>query len=233
MEDEYAAWQKDPKPENMATLLTAANPVLDSALKSYAQGNPSLRGQAKKMAVGAFKTFDPKKGVKLRTHLLTQLQPLQRIARKNFNVTQMPERVSMDLYRLNQAHEEFKSKFSREPSDQELADKTNLSTLRITRLRAQSRSERSESGLTEVNEEGEEEMRHPGVETKDPHAIWMEYVHHDLSPLDQKILEWRTGYNNQPILPVGEVAKKLNLSAGAVSQRAGKIAKLLGQTIEV
>src|SRR5258708_24044754 len=175
METEFDAWKKDPKPENMANLLNAASPVLDSALKSYAQSNPSLRGYAKKMAIGAFKTFDPKKDVKLKTHLMTQLQPLQRIARKNFNVTNTPEKFSLDSYRLNQASDEFKSKYSREPSDQELADLTNLSALRITRLRKNVRMERSESGLTEVNEEGEEEMRHPGIETNDPHEIWTEY----------------------------------------------------------
>jgi DNA-binding Lrp family transcriptional regulator len=57
----------------------------------------------------------------------------------------------------------------------------------------------------------------------------MEYVHHDLEPLDQKMLEWRTGIYGKTIKSVNEIAERLKLSPAAVSQRAARIARLIAK----
>ena len=228
MEEAYEVWKKKPTPENMGLLLEKAAPTIDSALRSYASGNPALKSRAKLLAVDAFKTYDPKKGAKISTHLMTQLQPLTRHARAYANVTKTPERVAMDLYRMNQSEQEFHNQQSRLPSDKELADHSGLSVRRLAKLRKYHLGEIAESGLTEMDE-GDQSIMYPGVHQQDPNAIWLEYVHHDLAPLDQKILEWRTGFNGNPVLPNNEIAKRLKLSPGAVSQRAAKIATRLSE----
>ncbi len=228
MDEAFETWQKKPTPENMGLLLDAASPTIDSALKSYAGGNPALRSRAKLLAVDAFKTYDPKKGAKISTHLMTQLQPLTRHARAFANVTKTPERVAMDIYRMRQSEQEFLNNQSRLPSDKELADHSGLSVRRLSKLRKYHLGEIAESGLTEMDE-GDQSIMYPGVHRQDPHAIWLEYVHHDLAPIDQKILEWRTGFNGNPVLANNEIAKRLKLSPGAVSQRAARIAKRLSE----
>jgi DNA-directed RNA polymerase specialized sigma subunit len=54
-------------------------------------------------------------------------------------------------------------------------------------------------------------------------------VYHELTPTDRKIFEWRTGYNGVKKLQAQQIAKKLGVSAGAVSQRTSKIADRLAQ----
>jgi DNA-directed RNA polymerase specialized sigma subunit len=223
MDDAYARWKKSPTPDTMGELLDKAEPTLNSALTSYAGGNPLLHGKAKKLAVGAFETYDPKKGTKLRTHLMTQLQPLTRYAREQSQVTKVPERVSLDLYRMSQENKKFTDQYSREPSDRELADNTGLSLKRLLHIRSYGKPETTESGRSYTNEEGEEEVFYPGTEQVDPQRVWSEYVHHDLAPIDQKIMEWKTGIYGKQILSTNDIAKKLNLTPGAVSQRASRI----------
>lgn len=223
MEDAYAKWKKTPTPDTMGELLDSAETTLNSALTSYAGGNPLLRGKAKKLAAGAFETYDPRKGTKLRTHLMTQLQPLTRYAREQSQVTKIPERVSLDLYHMSQENKKFVDQYSREPSDRELADNTSLSLKRLQHIRKFGKMESTESGRSFMNEEGEEEVFYPGMDKVDPQRVWSEYVHHDLAPIDQKIMEWKTGIYGKQILSTNDIAKKLGLTPGAVSQRASRI----------
>jgi DNA-directed RNA polymerase specialized sigma subunit len=220
MEEAYELWRKDPSPERMGELLDKADPVLRSALQSYAGGNDALRSKARKLAVGAFQTYDPKKGAKLRTHVMTQLQPLTREARVYSQTVRIPERVSLDLYKVRQEGQKLRDKLGRDASDQELSDAAGLPVRRLAHVRAFERGERAESGL--VDSEGA--LTYPGTSKIDPDQILLEYVHHDLTPVDQQILEWRTGLNGKEQLTNNEIARRLNLTPGAISQRAARIA---------
>ncbi len=228
MEKEFDVWKKEPSQPNLQALLKAANPVLDSAVQSYGRGNPALRSKAKVLAVGAFNSYDPAKGTKLRTHLMTQLQPLNRHARLYENVVSIPERVSADLYLMNQSKQQFKDERGRDPNDQELADHSGLSTRRLKHIQGFSKNEMSESALHEMDD-GEQAIMYPGVHRADPQQVWFEYVHHDASPVDKQILEWKTGYNGKPKLEVNAIAKRLGITAGAVSQRSAKLAQLIAE----
>lgn len=233
LEQHWEDWKRTPTPENMDLLSAKSKPIVDKALTSYAGGNPALLTRARILAAQAFKSYDPKGGAKLQTHLMTQLQPLIRHQKEYTSVVHVPERVQTDLYRVNQEHQNFFDENGREASDSEMADRTGLSMRRIAHVRKFQRGEVAESTLTSTTEEGEQETFYPGTQTHDPQKIWTEYVHHDLSPVDQKILEWKTGYNGKDIISNNEIASRLKLSAGAVSQRSAKIAKLLAQGQEI
>jgi DNA-directed RNA polymerase specialized sigma subunit len=221
MEEVYERWKKDPTPERMGELLESSQPVLRSAVQSYASGNEALTSRARILASGAFQSYDPSKGTKLRTHLMTQLQPLTRHAKAYGQVARVPERVQTDLYHLRQAEQKFKESRGRDASDLELAENTNLSASRIAHVRNFSRPEAAESSFTDADGA----INYPGVERADPERILIEYVHHDLAPVDRKILEWRTGLYGKEQLSNNEIAKRLGITAGAVSQRAAKIAQ--------
>lgn len=225
MEDAYKAWKERPTDDNLSSLLSAAEPTIQSGIKSYGGGNPALKSRAKLLAIDAFKSYDPKKGTKLNTHLMTNLQPLMRHSREYSAVTRVPERVAIDLYKLHQEHQAFKDTYSRDPSDQEIADRTGMSAKRINHIRKFRNPDMPESML----QDDEGGIMMPGVNRPDPTKIWIEYVHHDLGPIDQKILEWRTGHGNKPVLENQEIARRLNLTPGAVSQRAQKIAQKLAE----
>lgn len=223
LEDAYESWRTNQQPERMTHLLDAARPVLDRALSAYAGGNKALTGRAKRLAIDAFKSFDPTRGAKLRTHLYIRLQPLQRVYTKRTSPLAIPERVQLDMLRLQQAERGLRDELSRDPADDELAERLQMSKRRIAHVRGFSKGIISEGQLRSP----EGEPMQLGIQQHTSDDIWVEYVHHDLSPIDKKIFEWKTGIYGKKVLTTNEIARRLNVSPSAVSQRALKIAMLL------
>jgi DNA-directed RNA polymerase specialized sigma subunit len=229
LDEVYSHWKTNPTPDNMGALLETTKPIINSALTTYAGGNKAYHGQAKLLAVKAFHSYDDTKGTKLHTHLMTQMQPLMRTAREHNMPVYIPERVSIEGAQMRRATSELKDQLGREPSDKEIADHTGLSTKRIFHIRKFDRGDVAESGLTMRSEDGSEEQFHPSMETKDHNKIYLEYVHHDLDPIDQQIMEWKTGLYGHDVMSNNDIAKRLKLSPAAVSQRSAKIAGMVAE----
>lgn len=219
----FSAWSKSPSSENLKTLLDSARPVIDKALTSYGGGDKALNSRAKRLAISAFKNYDPAKGTKLQTHLLIRLQPLQRERMARSAPISIPERVQFDKFKMDQAAERFRADKDRDPSDDELADITGISPKRMAHVRRFARGVISE-GQTEDPMSG---VSVPTAGEVTPEDIWIEYVHHDLDPIDKKILEWKTGYLGKQVLSTNEIARRLKITPSAISQRAAKIAMKL------
>ena len=225
MNDRFNTWKQKNDEGSLNELITSAKPVIDSALKTYVGfEDPAARSHAKVLASRAFKSYDSTKGTQLRTHLLTQMQPLRRFASRRRNVLKIPERVQYDLGALQEAEAELRDTLDRDPSDIETADHTGLSASRIQHIRKfanrpVSSTYQSETGI--------------GGEPKSTGAMdaWTDYVYHDLPATDRKIMEWRTGYGGSVQLSNNEIAKRLRLTPGAVTQRASRIAQILEQGI--
>ncbi len=223
MDDAFTFWKKNESSQNMAQLLSSAKPVLNQAITSFAGGDKNYMGRARKLAVGAFKTFDPARGTKLRTHLMIRLQPLHRTHTKRTSVLSVPERVQLDRYRLDQAEQALMAELGREPSDSEIADRTGLAMKRLAHVRAFARGALSEGQLT-TPDSG---LRLPSASQVTPDDVWAEFVHHDLGPIDQKIMEWKLGIYGKKKRSTNEIARRLGITPSAVSQRAARIAMKL------
>jgi DNA-directed RNA polymerase specialized sigma subunit len=223
LDDAYQFWTKNQSATNMDQLLRSAGPTIGKALSSFAGGDKSYTGLAKRLAIDAFRTFDVKKGAKLNTHLFIRLQPLQREYTKRSSIVSVPERVQLERFRLEQTEQSMNDELGREPSDDELADRLSMSKKRIAHVRSRSRRQFVEGQMR--TPEGEPVL--PVADADSSDDVWTEYVHHDLDPIDKKILEWKTGMYGKSMLSTNEIARRLKITASAVSQRASKIAAKL------
>ncbi len=220
--DAFHAWKNAPGPITSGTLLKAVNPSIDSAIKSYGGssiGSPTLRGHARRMALQAFQTYDPNRG-SLHTHLLSQLQGLRRMANHEQNIIGMPEQVALDRSHLMRSEQELVERLGRSPSDMELADHTGLSLKRLGYIR-QAQTPVAEGSATDEFGNNDRPVQQLGPQAAD--AAWQDFVYHDLSPVDQLIMEHTLGLRGRRRLPVQDIARKLGITAGAVSQRTAKI----------
>jgi len=239
LEEDFAphfdAWKKTPTPENASNLLRVIDPVLQSAMRTYGgQGStsPTLRSKAKMIALDSLQRYDPKKA-KLRTHLMTNLQGLQRSAAEEAQAINVPERVRLDNVRLREASAELSDRLGREPSDAELSRHTGLSMRRLSHIR-KAQPPLFEGALeTFANDMGETEQAMPAVVQHDDNDAWLRFVHMDLEPQDQFIMESILGMNGKPILPKGVIARKLGLSPSAVSQRAARIQRVIDKRYDL
>lgn len=228
----FAAWQKEQTPATNTKLLKTIQPVIDTALSSYVGPNPTtaIKARAKLMALKALNTFDPNAG-NVRTHLLSQMQSLRRLSAQEQNIISIPEQVGLDYQKLTEAENELRDRLSRDPSDDEIADATGLSTRRIKKIRAFHQP--IAEGAT-IIETGDDYADAGGVVSQipgqtDAQDAWLNFVYGDLSPTDKLIMDMTLGRNGRKKISTQDIAKRLNISPGAVSQRAAKIQTMLNQ----
>jgi len=225
----FSQWQADKSPQNNTKLLTTLQPVIDTAVTSYggASPSPTLRSRARLMALKALHTYDPQRG-NVRTHLLSQLQGLRRLSAQEQNIISIPEQVALDFHKLHSAQQELTDQLSREPTDDELADYTNLSGRRINKIRAFNQP--LAEGTTTIDS-GDGDNTGPAASTipgNHSHIdAWTDFVYGDLSPTDKLVMDMTLGRNGKRHTSTQEIARRLNITPGAVSQRAAKIQTML------
>lgn len=225
----YTQWQKQRTPAMNTKLLSTLQPVIDTAVTSYAGANPgpTIKSRAKLMALKALETYDPQRG-NVKTHLLSQLQSLRRMSAQEQNIIHIPEQVGLDFQRLSESENELRDRLGRDPTDDELADHTMLSPRRIRKIRSFRQPLAEGTTTTENDYENDSD----GVASTIPgadrgHEAWMNFVYDDLSPTDKLIMDLTLGRNGRRRTSTQDIAKRLNITPGAVSQRAAKIQGML------
>lgn len=214
----YDEWKKRPTEDSTRKLITSLTPQIDTALKAFSPGMESgMRLKAQTIALRAIKSYDPTKGMHLKSYVYQQLQPLQREYGKRLNVTQLPERHLLERKALSQAESDFYSEYGRKPSTAELADFSSIPIKRIATIR-QHGVPIAESSLVQA------ETGDSSVSLKqDPQEMWAEFVYADMDPTDQRIYEMVTGYGGVTKVPKKDIATALKISPAAVSQRINRI----------
>lgn len=205
-------------PLSVSSFLDTYDPVIRSAMQTYAGSNPSpvVYGRARVLATKAFKTYDPSRGTTMKSYLMTQLQPLTQFARQASAPFSVPDQVRRQLLQLTTTEQEFTEMNGRDPSDIELADKMGLSVARIRKIR---RFAVPTVGAEQFGEGASD----PAVSEASPMDAWMDYVYYDLDPIGRKIMEWKTGRYGHPVLPNVQIARRLRITPSAVTQRLAGI----------
>lgn len=224
----YRAWQQNQSPAHNDMIVEKVQPIIDSALKTYVGQDvpPSVRLQAKRMALDGLKSYDPSKS-KLKTHLMWHLQGLKRAAAKSNQILNVPERVRLDGNYVNTSFNELSDKLGRDPSDSELADYTGLSINRIQKVRSY-KPGLSEGAASQVytNEDGDSisdpASRIPGM---DSGGAWRDFVYDGLDDRSKLIMEHTFGMNGKKILDNIGIAGKLRITPARVSQIRADIQK--------
>ena len=224
----YAQWQKAKTPDTNTTLLKTIQPVIDTAVTSYAgnNANPTIRSRAKIMALKALDTYDPSRG-NVRTHLLSQLQSLRRMSAQSQNIISIPEQVGLDYGAIADSESELYDELGRDPTDDEIADRTGLSVRRIRKVRAfnQPIAEGVTQQITDDGQPGDVASNIPGATNSED--AWFNFVYDDLSPTDKLVADMVLGRHGRRRASTQEIARRLNITPGAVSQRAAKIQAML------
>ena len=227
--DFYTQWKTQQTPQNLRAVVRDLDPVINRSLHQYAKvQTPVVRQRARLMAADAVRSFDPDAGASLSTHVQRQLQRLQRETPNIVDPLPMPERMRRDSATVINAISEAGDVLGSEISDEQVAELTGLPIPRVTKVRRLMRQGISESAYLEGMGEDDEAQDHV-VFTSNPYDEWVNAVYHDLSEIDRVIMSYRTGFRGAPTLSNQEIAKRLKMTPGAVTQRANRIQTKLDQ----
>lgn len=212
-------WNKTKSPVDLERLVKQLNPLIQAEVNRRAGtlARPMLETQAKVLTVKAIKGFDPKRGVKVSTHVTNQLQKLSRVNYAHQNAARIPEHSMLQFHSYNIAKEDFRTENGRDPSTEELADTLKWSPRKVEQFQTQ--FERSEL-LESIDTPSDLFVPHQ-------HDPRLSYVYHSMSPRQQRIFEHSTGYNGAKKMSNTQIMKELNITQGVLSYEKNKIKKML------
>lgn len=222
---DISSWLNKPDPGSTQRILKQIKPAIQSALHTYVPGQQNqYRVKATRFALDSLRGYDPKKKVAPSTYVFTQLRRLSRIKRQRDNIVHIPESQVYAKIQLDKAMQSFRDRYDRDPSDQQLADAMHISKKKLTKL-MDSVSGRITNDSANVNAvTGQSNFSVSNVTDDD----YFDYVYRSVSPQDQLIMQYTAG-KGKPMLSNNQIAQKLKLSPGAVSQRKAKINQMLSE----
>ena len=223
----FTDYQKSQDRASLGKLVNGLKPAIDKAIYRHV-GAPDavLRGQAKKLVAAALPKYDPSLA-SLETFVSQQTRPLIRYQSRRKRVVKTPDELQMQATAVGNAYRAFEAENGRSPSNHELADTTGISLKKLKKIR--DFDTQVMSGSTQVGEEdGGVQLGEQGVyDDATASMSFVNLIRDDLPPVDQAIMEHTLGLEGSEVLSNQDLAKKLNLSPGAVSQRKAKIQQIL------
>lgn len=220
IDDAYAAWAKRPGPDGMKGVLDALDTTINSEVQRFSGPKPLLRSRARALAVHAVKTYDPASGAKLRSWVVTQLQPLSRY-NNQLKPVYAPEDASRKAYAVAKAREEFLDETGRDPTDDELADRVGISVKRLKAVRKMAPAVMNEPQASESDDESAPDF---AIYHSNPVREASDAVYAGLDRRDKAIFDMRTGSHGKRERAGQDIASLLKVSPGYVTQRANAIA---------
>jgi len=217
----YDQWVVDPTPDTMAGVLNSVSPTVTSEIQRYSGPKPLLRSKARTLAIKAVKSYDPTRGAKLSSWVVTQMQPLSRYSQR-LKPVRSSEVAVRQAAEMDTQRRRFELDEGREPTDVEMADIVGISAKRVRLLRDKVNATAPESSLTNPETS---EIDLPPVMESGTLDFASEAVYHGLQPREKLIFNWKTGLHGKKQLENQEIARRLGISPAAVSQTTAVIAE--------
>ena len=216
------------RPEGSERFLKDIDETINKAINAFAGGDKSYKTQARIIALDAAKTYDPKAGASINTHVYGQLRRLQRLAAQRGNLTRVPESVSQQRSVVSRAIRELTADLGEDPTTEQIAQKTGMSRKRVDALMnykpvIPDSVAVSPDGDSLVSSNNERRFR----------DLYSDVIYNDLDNTDRKIYEWVTGYGKGEKLTGVEIARRLNISPAAVSKRYSNLVKKFNEDYDV
>ena len=210
-------WHQSRSPMELEALFKQIQPVLNREVTRWASIMPRfvLENEAKGLALKAFESFDPNRGVLLSTHLVNQLQKLSRMAYARQSTVSIPEHKRLTHQKYKRVVAQLEDELGRPPIMSEIADHMALPLPKLKAL----------IGDVEKREYMESEEHADTGQTNDEEMVGLAV--HDMTPIQQTIFKHKTGYENTPIKSNEQLRSELKLTQGQLSYELTKIKQLL------
>lgn len=220
----YNKWVVDQSPENMANLVSAFMPTINSEIQQYTGSKSLLRSRAKAYVVSAIRSYDPTSNTKLNTWVITNLKQLSRYG-KRLRPVRASENTIRNAAELNKVTAELEDSLGRKPTDDELQDETGWSKSELNRIRAASVSVLNSSVAAMQGEEGGPED--PSITSLDTTPFASDATYMSLDQRDKDIFDYKLGLHGKERLSGNDIADKLGVTPAYISQRASNIGSMI------
>lgn len=134
----YHKYMDTKDPRDLHRLVTQLNPLIYTEVQRASGTLPTqaLTAEAKKWTIHAIENYDPSKGTQLSTHVTNYLQKVRRLNYRFQNAARLSENNQLIYHKYNTAIQGLQERFSRDPSEEELAHELGWSKKAVVKFKA-------------------------------------------------------------------------------------------------
>lgn len=216
----WQQWQSGgKKPDQLRPLVQSLQPLVNNRMKIFQNRvrdipPDTIRAEFHDQLITALDTFDPNKG-KMTTWINARLMKANRFVNTYQNPARIGEKRIRDITKFQAAEDSLRNKLGRSPTVMEIADKAQIPQSEATLLRQEIRRAHPVGQFGEADPTSFQMSRTKEI---------MNLLPYDLTPDENAVFEYVHGVAGKPQLGTGDIAKKLNMSAPAVSRLKKSIA---------
>ena len=176
----------------------------------------AIEAEARKQAIQAFKTYDPRKG-KFSSHVGNYMQKLFRFVASHQNVGRIPEHRVQKISTYKNVFNAIRSERDREPTLLELSDELMWKPNEVMRIQKELRKDLSRS----------ESFQFDQTHDFDRTAETLNFAYYSFSREEQLVYDYLTGSNGKPRLTIGQTAKKMRRDNADIAKMRDKVVGII------
>ncbi len=203
-------------------LKKSLDPLLQSQINRYQHPSiprSALEAEARKLALEAFKTYDPSKA-QLGTHVTNHQKHLQRYVLNYVNIGKIPENRALAVGKFQKIKQNLMEDLGREPNTIELADSLTWAPREVERMENELRKDLA------ITTGGEEEAFFENIMfSTDTTEELLFFVYYESDPEEKLILEYTFGFGGKPKLEVKDIALHIGKPEVYVRRKRTKLAE--------
>jgi DNA-directed RNA polymerase sigma subunit (sigma70/sigma32) len=205
----WREWKSTGSSQTLALLLNSMDSLLQTQINKFMGSNiprSALEAEARRLAVGAFSTYDPSFNVQLSTHVVNHLKHLQRYVLTYQNVGHIPEHRGIMISRYQGIKDSLEDKLQREPSVLELADTLSWSPGEVERMEIELRKDLF------IGQDEEETFFDRDYTKSNKFKDLIEFTLYSLTGPKRVVMEYSFGIGGKPRKTVSEIARAVRMS---------------------
>jgi DNA-directed RNA polymerase specialized sigma subunit len=214
-------WKKTGSNDHLSDLLDRYHPFLERHASVYYSAplpRSAIKGEAKRLAIKAFETYDPRKGTQLNTHVGIYMKKLNRYVNSRRNIVRAPEEWNDKIGLFQRRQDELKFKHGRSPTTSELSDDLGWHEKDVGKMYKFLRKDLVQEetpGLGRMETSGEDKANN-----------YVNFLHKEFSGNDALVFEHIYGLNGKRQLDnVDHISKETGLSASTINRSKKTIAE--------
>jgi DNA-directed RNA polymerase sigma subunit (sigma70/sigma32) len=203
-------------------LIKSLDPLLQSQINRYQHPSiprSALEAEARKLAIEAFKTYDPSKA-QLGTHVTNHQKHLQRYVLNYVNIGKIPENRALAVGKFQKIRQNLMEDLGREPNTIELADSLTWAPKEVERMETELRKDLA------ITTGGEDDTFFENIlHTTDTTSELVQFVYYNSDPEEKLIVEYTFGFGGKPRLEVKDIAIRIGKPEVYVRRKRHKFAE--------
>lgn len=182
-----------------------------------------VEAELKDLTLKAFDTYDPKKGTKLLTHVMSNYKKLSRDNIANQHAIRVPENIHFKFKPITEANTYLTDALGREPTHQEVADYIKWPLPKVVDATSRLKKELIESKQT----------YDPKVYEPDTTEQGLFYAYNCLDNNGKYILEHSTGYGGANEYKDSKIQKDLKMTSYAYNKAKNNVIGVIQEAIGI